>query len=87
LTGPARCPTVRGHPTSYETLQLFSEPLVLRPLTVAINDTYTPNLNAYTQAFVNNSYNLAAAEAVLLALVACLLSFGFLRLVGRQGDE
>jgi multiple sugar transport system permease protein len=69
------------------TLQLFSEPLVLRPLTVAINDTYTPNLNAYTQAFVNNSYNLAAAEAVLLALVACLLSFGFLRLVGRRGDE
>ncbi|TCO45194.1 multiple sugar transport system permease protein [Kribbella antiqua] len=69
------------------TLQLFSEPLVLRPLTVAVNDTYTPNLNAYTQAFVNNNYNLAAAEAVLLALVACVLSFGFLRLVGRQEDE
>lgn len=69
------------------TLQLFSEPLVLRPLTVAVNDTYTPNLNAYTQAFVNNNYNLAAAEAVLLALVACVLSFGFLRLVGREGRE
>ncbi|MGH3658105.1 MAG: carbohydrate ABC transporter permease, partial [Micromonosporaceae bacterium] len=68
------------------TLQLFSEPLVLRPLTANVNDTYTPNLTAYTEAFVNNGYNLAAAEAVLLAGTACVLSFGFLRLVGRRGE-
>ncbi|GAA4199494.1 carbohydrate ABC transporter permease [Actinocatenispora rupis] len=66
------------------TLQLFSEPLVLKPLTGNINGSYTPNLNAYTEAFQNNNYNLAAAEAVLLALVACVLSFGFLKIVGRR---
>jgi multiple sugar transport system permease protein len=69
------------------TLQLFAEPLVLRPVSTAINTSYTPNLAAYTQAFVNNSYSLAAAQSVILAVAACLLSFGFLRLVGRKGDD
>ncbi|WP_427889954.1 carbohydrate ABC transporter permease [Kribbella sp. GL6] len=67
-------------------LQLFAEPLVLRPISTAINTSYTPNLAAYTQAFVNNNYGLAAAQAVILAAVACVLSFGFLHLVGRRGD-
>lgn len=65
------------------TLQLFSEPLVLRPLSTGISSHYTPNMSAYSEAFQNNSYNLAAAEAVLLALVAFVLSFAFLRTGGR----
>jgi multiple sugar transport system permease protein len=69
------------------TLQLFAEPLVLRPVSTAISSSYTPNLAAYTQAFVNNSYSLAAAQSVILAVAACVLSFGFLRLVGRKGDD
>lgn len=70
------------------TLQLFAEPLVLRPVSTAINTSYTPNLAAYTQAFVNNSYSLAAAQSVILAVAACVLSFGFLRLVNRKdGDQ
>jgi multiple sugar transport system permease protein len=69
------------------TLQLFAEPLVLRPTSTAINTSYTPNLAAYTQAFVNNNYSLAAAQSVILAVAACVLSFGFLRLVGRKGDD
>jgi multiple sugar transport system permease protein len=69
------------------TLQLFAEPLVLRPVSTAINTAYTPNLAAYTEAFVNNSYSLAAAESVILAVTACVLSFGFLRLVARKGDD
>lgn len=69
------------------TLQLFAEPLVLRPVSTAINTSYTPNLAAYTQAFVNNNYSLAAAQSVILAVAACVLSFGFLRLVGRKGDD
>jgi multiple sugar transport system permease protein len=68
-------------------LQLFAEPLVLRPISTAINTSYTPNLAAYTQAFVNNNYGLAAAQAVILAIVACVFSFGFLRLVGQRGDK
>ncbi|HZE39079.1 MAG TPA: sugar ABC transporter permease [Stackebrandtia sp.] len=69
------------------TLQLFSEPLVLKPLTGAINFTYTPNLTAYNEAFNKDNYQMAAAQAVLLAVVAMVFSFGFLRLFGRGDDE
>ncbi len=65
-------------------LQLFAEPLVLRPLSGAISSTFTPNLAAYNEAFANNNYNLAAAQAVILAVLAGLLSFGFLRIVNRR---
>lgn len=65
------------------TLQLFAEPLVLRGLTANISDTYTPNLSAYTQAFTDSNYNLAAAESVILALLALILSFVFLKVVQR----
>jgi multiple sugar transport system permease protein len=64
-------------------LQLFSEPLVLRPISTGISSHYTPNMSAYSEAFQNNSYNLAAAEAVLLALVAFVVSFTLLRAAGR----
>ncbi|MFF2851578.1 carbohydrate ABC transporter permease [Streptomyces sp. NPDC058001] len=68
------------------TLQLFAEPMVLRPLTHTIDSGYTPNLHAYNQAFTADNPYLAAAEAVLLACVACLLSFGFLKLTGGRKD-
>ncbi len=64
-------------------LQLFSEPLILRSNSAHISSTYTPNLSAYSAAFSRDDYHLAAAEAVLLALVTCVLSFGFLRLVAK----
>jgi multiple sugar transport system permease protein len=67
-------------------LQLFAEPLVLRSLTNSIGFDYTPNVAAYTEAFQNNNQSLAAAEAVLLALVSFVLSFGFLRVVRRWQD-
>lgn len=66
------------------TLQLFAEPLLLRPIATSIGFNYTPNMAAWNEAFNNNNYHLAAAEAVLLALVAMVLSFGFLRLFGRD---
>ena len=66
------------------TLQLFAEPLVIKPLTSAVTSSYTPNLNAYNEAFANNNIYLAAAESVILALVASVLSFGFLSLVNRK---
>ena len=69
------------------TLQLFAEPLVLRPISPSISSQYTPNLSAYNAAFQYNEYNLAAAESVILALSACVLSFVFLRLVGRRGTR
>ncbi|GAA2399484.1 sugar ABC transporter permease [Actinomadura vinacea] len=66
------------------TLQLFAEPLVLQPLARGVSSHYTPNMSAYSEAFANNDYNLAAAEAVLLALIAFVLSFGFLRMTSTR---
>lgn len=68
------------------TLQLFAEPLVLRPDDSNISATYTPNLVAYTQAFTYNNYSYAAAEAVILALLAVILSFTFLK-VAQRGES
>ncbi len=66
------------------TLQLFNEPQVLQTYSPYITSSYTPNISAYNQAFTDNNINLASAEAVILALVAAVLSFGFLRLVTRR---
>ncbi|NSC20771.1 sugar ABC transporter permease [Streptomyces albus subsp. chlorinus] len=67
------------------TMQLFAEPLVLKKLAPAVTSDYTPNLSAYFDAFANANVYLAAAKSVLLAVVAMVLSFGFLSLVGRGG--
>jgi multiple sugar transport system permease protein len=67
------------------TLQLFSEPQVLRTITGNVSSSYTPNLLAYTQAFTANNPNYAAAIAVVLAIGTFILSFGFLKLVQRRG--
>ena len=69
------------------TLQLFAEPLVLQPIDSNISATYTPNLSAYTQAFTYNNYNYAAAQAVILALIALIFSFVFLKISQRGGSQ
>lgn len=66
------------------TLQLFAEPQLLQQVSPAVDSQYTPNLSAYTTAFAYNDYNLAAAQAVLIALIAFVLSFAFLRLTNRS---
>ena len=49
-----------------------------------VSTSYTPVFYAYTTAFANNNYYYAAALSVVLALVTCVLSFGFLRVTQRQ---
>ncbi|GMA27104.1 carbohydrate ABC transporter permease [Arenivirga flava] len=66
------------------TLQLFAEAQLLQVVSPAIDSQYTPNLSAYTTAFAYNDYNVAAAQSVLIALVAFVLSFVFLRLTNRS---
>lgn len=66
------------------TLQLFGEPQVLSAISNNISSSYTPVLYAYNTAFNYNNYNYAAALSVVLALVICVLSFGFLRITQRQ---
>ena len=68
------------------TLQLFAEAQVLQSVAPAIDSQYTPNLSAYTTAFAYNDYNVAAAQAVLIALVAFALSFAFLKLTNRKSQ-
>jgi multiple sugar transport system permease protein len=58
------------------TFQLFNEPNLLRILAPnAISSSYTPNLYAYTLAFVNQDANYAAAIAFLLGIVIMALSY------------
>lgn len=66
------------------TFQLFNEPSVLQGISNNISSSYTPNLYAYYTAFGNNNYYYAAAISVVLALVTCALSFGFLRVTQKQ---
>ncbi|HEX8345203.1 MAG TPA: sugar ABC transporter permease [Actinoplanes sp.] len=66
------------------TLQLFTEPAVLSKLTGSVDSAYTPNLMAYTAAFVSNDTYYSAAVSVSIALIAFLLSFVLLRATWRR---
>ena len=63
------------------TLQVFAEPVTLRPLTNTISTTWTPLMKVYRDAFTRNDIYSAAATSVVIALATFILSFGFLRLV------
>lgn len=65
-------------------LQLFTEPLVLRTFTGSVTSTWSPSLYAYEAAFTAGDYGRAAAASVLLALVAALLSALVMRLSARR---
>lgn len=67
------------------TLQLFTEPQVLRAISTSISSTYTPNLLVFTAAS-GNAYNYAAALSFLLAAATAVLSFIFLKLSERWGQ-
>lgn len=61
------------------TLQVFSEPTTLSPLTNSVPTTWSPLMKVYQDAFVEGDIHSAAATAVVIAAVTLLLSFGFLR--------
>ncbi|WP_419999488.1 carbohydrate ABC transporter permease [Streptomyces boninensis] len=69
------------------TLQVFSEPTTLKPLTNAMSTTWSPLMKVYQDAFVNGDIYAAAATAVLIALVTLVLSFGFLKTVGTRTNQ
>ncbi|WEH42467.1 sugar ABC transporter permease [Streptomyces sp. NBC_01218] len=71
------------------TLQVFSEPTTLKPLTNSLSSTWSPLMKVYQDAFVNNDIYAAAAQAVIIAVATLALSFGFLRAANsrsKQGD-
>ncbi|GLX99951.1 MULTISPECIES: sugar ABC transporter permease [Actinoplanes] len=66
------------------TLQVFAEPMTLRPLANTISTTWTPLMKVYRDAFTRNDIYSAAATSVIIALATFILSFGFLKVVGRR---
>jgi len=63
------------------TLQVFSEPVTLSPLSNAISTTWSPLMKVYRDAFVRDDIHLAAATSVIIAVITLALSYAFLRLV------
>ncbi|GAA1006924.1 ABC transporter permease [Acrocarpospora pleiomorpha] len=70
------------------TIQVFTEPTTLRPLTNTISSTWSPLMKVYRDAFVTGDLYSAAATSLVIAAVSLVLSFGFLRVVrGRAFGE
>jgi multiple sugar transport system permease protein len=63
------------------TLQVFSEPTTLKPLTNVISSTWMPLMKVYRDGFINGDLFSAAATSVIIAAVTLIVSFGLLRLV------
>jgi multiple sugar transport system permease protein len=66
------------------TLQVFAEPMTLRPLTNTIASTWSPLMKVYRDAFTRDDVYSAAATSVVIAVATFALSFGFLRLVSSR---
>ncbi|SER50131.1 multiple sugar transport system permease protein [Streptomyces sp. yr375] len=69
------------------TLQVFSEPTTLKPLTNSVSTTWSPLMKVYRDAFGTGDIYQAAAEAVLIAIATLVLSFGFLRAANRRNKQ
>ncbi|WP_083958246.1 carbohydrate ABC transporter permease [Herbidospora mongoliensis] len=70
------------------TIQVFTEPTTLRPLTNTISSTWSPLMKVYRDAFVTGDLYSAAATSLVIAAVSMVVSFGFLRVVrGRAFGE
>ncbi len=56
------------------TLQLFTEPYILKNAGSAMPSTFVPNMWIYDTAFQQHNLNLAAAGSIVLAVVAAILA-------------
>jgi multiple sugar transport system permease protein len=66
------------------TLQVFAEPMTLRPLSNTISTTWTPLMKVFRDAFTRNDIYSAAATSVVIALASFVVSFGFLKIIGSR---
>lgn len=69
------------------TLQVFSEPTTLKPLTNGISTTWSPLMKVYNDAFVAGNVYAASATAVVLALATFALSFALLRFADSRAKN
>ncbi|HZM78348.1 MAG TPA: sugar ABC transporter permease [Candidatus Limnocylindrales bacterium] len=66
------------------TIQVFTEPVTLRPITNALSSTWSPLMRVYRDAFVTGDLYSAAATSIIIALISLGPSLGFLRIVRRR---
>ncbi|BCJ74418.1 ABC transporter permease [Catellatospora sp. IY07-71] len=71
------------------TIQVFTEPMTLRPISNAVSSTWSPLMKVYTDAFINGDLYSAAATSLVIAVISVVPSLLFMRLVRRQafGEE
>lgn len=66
------------------TLQLFSEPAVLKTITPNISSDFTPNMAVFSAATLGNNANLSSAMAVILGAATLVVSLLIMRLTNRR---
>ncbi|HYQ63058.1 sugar ABC transporter permease [Actinophytocola sp.] len=71
--------------TVIATLQVYTEPTTLRPLTNSLPSTWTPLMKIYSDAFERGDIYSAAAGSIVLAVVMLTCSLAFLRVIARRG--
>ncbi|MEU1090644.1 carbohydrate ABC transporter permease [Streptomyces sp. NPDC005576] len=64
-------------------IQLFNEPYMLTTQSEAINRDWSPVMYVHKTAFVDHQHGLASAAAILVALLAGLLSYAVTKLGNR----
>lgn len=68
-------------------LQIFNEPALFRNIAPeTVDDSFTPIMIIYNQAFNAANYHYAAALSVLLALILGIASLLFYRLTSKEAD-
>ncbi|MFE9421478.1 carbohydrate ABC transporter permease [Kitasatospora sp. NPDC006697] len=68
------------------TLQVFSEPMTIKPLTNSMSFSWSPMMKVYRDAFVQGNLYSASATSVVIAAATLVLSFGFLKLVNKRAN-
>ncbi|HEY8473414.1 MAG TPA: sugar ABC transporter permease [Natronosporangium sp.] len=66
------------------TLQVFSEPTTLSPLTNSIPSDFTPLMKIYRDAFARNDIYSAAASSIVVAALTLTVSFGLLWVLQKR---
>ncbi len=66
------------------TLQVFAEPMTLKPMTNTISSTWSPLMKIYRDAFQNSDIYSAAATSVIVAVGTLAISYFFLAVVQKR---
>jgi multiple sugar transport system permease protein len=69
------------------TIQVFTEPVTLRPITNALSSTWSPLMRVYRDAFVTGDLHAAAATSIVIAAISLVPSLGLLRILRRRAFE